>query len=93
MAAAGWRDRAPYPAICGKFAAHSSGVKPAARTKELHYCLNLMACYSDRLSIEELIMRKAILAIAFALAVVGAGFIAGAVYDPEPAVAGCTKRC
>lgn len=38
-------------------------------------------------------MRKAILAIVFALGVVGAGFIAGAVLDPEPAEAGCTKRC
>jgi hypothetical protein len=43
--------------------------------------------------LKEPIMRKAILAIAFAVAVVGAGFIAGAVFDPEPAVAGCTKRC
>jgi hypothetical protein len=38
-------------------------------------------------------MRKAILAIAFAFAVVGAGFIAGAVLDPEPAEAGCSRRC
>jgi hypothetical protein len=62
-------------------------------TKGLHYCLNLTVCYDDRQSIKERIMRKAILVIAFALAVVGAGFIAGAVVDPEPAEAGCTKRC
>jgi hypothetical protein len=43
--------------------------------------------------LKEPIMRKAILAIVFALAVVGAGFVAGSMLDPEPAVAGCTKRC
>jgi hypothetical protein len=42
---------------------------------------------------KEPIMRKAILAIAFALAVVGAGFVAGSMLDPEPAEAGCTSRC
>lgn len=38
-------------------------------------------------------MRKSFLAIAFALAVAGAGFIAGSMFDPEPAQAGCTSRC
>jgi hypothetical protein len=38
-------------------------------------------------------MRKAILAIAFAIAVAGAGFVAGSMFDPEPALAGCTSRC
>jgi hypothetical protein len=38
-------------------------------------------------------MRKAIIAIAIALAVVGAGFAAGSMFDPEPAFAGCSSRC
>ncbi len=38
-------------------------------------------------------MRKAIIAIAIALAVAGAGFVAGSMVDPEPAQAGCTSRC
>jgi hypothetical protein len=38
-------------------------------------------------------MRKAIFAIAMALAVAGAGFVAGSMADPEPAEAGCTSRC
>jgi hypothetical protein len=38
-------------------------------------------------------MRKTLLAIAFALAVAGAGFIAGAIGDPEPAEARCSSRC
>lgn len=38
-------------------------------------------------------MRKALVAIAFALAVVGAGFVAGSMLDPEPAEAGCSRRC
>lgn len=38
-------------------------------------------------------MRKAIVAIAFALAVAGAGFIAGSIVDPGPAEAGCSRRC
>jgi hypothetical protein len=38
-------------------------------------------------------MRKSILAIAFALAVAGAGFVAGSMLDPRPAEAGCTSRC
>jgi hypothetical protein len=38
-------------------------------------------------------MRKTLLAIAFALAVAGAGFIAGAMSDPEPAEAKCSSRC
>jgi hypothetical protein len=38
-------------------------------------------------------MRKVIFAIAMALAVAGAGFIAGSMVDPEPAEAGCTSRC
>ena len=38
-------------------------------------------------------MRKLIFAIAIALAVTGAGFIAGSMLDPEPAQAGCSSRC
>jgi hypothetical protein len=38
-------------------------------------------------------MRKAIFAIAMALALAGAGFVAGSMVDPEPAEAGCTSRC
>jgi hypothetical protein len=38
-------------------------------------------------------MRKAIFAMAMALAVAGAGFVAGSMVDPEPAEAGCTSRC
>jgi hypothetical protein len=44
-------------------------------------------------STKEPIMRKSILAIAFALAVAGAGFIAGSMGDPEPAEARCSSRC
>ena len=36
-------------------------------------------------------MRKTIFAIAFALAVVGAGIIAGSMGDPEPAEAKCSS--
>jgi len=36
-------------------------------------------------------MRKAIFAIALALAVAGAGFVAGSMVDPEPAEAGCSR--
>jgi hypothetical protein len=43
--------------------------------------------------LKEPIMRKTILAIAFALAVAGAGFIAGSMVDPEPAEAKCSSRC
>ena len=43
--------------------------------------------------LKEPIMRKTILAIAFALAVAGAGFIAGSMGDPEPAEARCSSRC
>jgi hypothetical protein len=59
----------------------------------LHYCLNLAVCYNDQRSTEELIMRKAIFAIAIVLAVAGAGFAASSMLDPEPAQAGCTSRC
>jgi hypothetical protein len=38
-------------------------------------------------------MRKVIVAIAIALAVAGAGFVAGSIVDPGLAVAGCTSRC
>jgi hypothetical protein len=38
-------------------------------------------------------MRKSILAVAFALAVACAGFIAGSMGDPEPAEAKCSSRC
>ena len=38
-------------------------------------------------------MRKTILAIAFALAVVGVGIVAGSMVDPEPAEAKCSRRC
>ena len=38
-------------------------------------------------------MRKTLLALSFALAVVGAGFIAGSMGDPEPAEARCSSRC
>jgi hypothetical protein len=37
--------------------------------------------------------KKTILAIAFALAVASAGFIAGSMGDPEPAEAKCSSRC
>jgi hypothetical protein len=54
--------------------------------------LNLPICYNDQV-LKEPIMRKAILAIAFALAVAGAGFIAGSMGDPGPAEAKCSSRC
>jgi hypothetical protein len=38
-------------------------------------------------------MRKAIFAIAIALAVAGAGFAAGSMLDPGPAEAKCSSRC
>ena len=38
-------------------------------------------------------MRKTIFAIAIALAVAGAGFIAGSIGDPKPAEAKCSSRC
>jgi hypothetical protein len=38
-------------------------------------------------------MRKAIFAIAVALAMVGAGVAAFSIIDPEPAAAGCSRRC
>ena len=38
-------------------------------------------------------MRKTIFAVAFALAVAGAGFVAGSMLDPEPAEAKCSSRC
>jgi hypothetical protein len=38
-------------------------------------------------------MRKTIFAIAIAVAVAGAGFIAGSMGDPEPAQAKCSSRC
>jgi hypothetical protein len=43
--------------------------------------------------LKEPVMRKAILAIAFALAVVGAGVVVATLADPEPAAAGCSRRC
>lgn len=46
---------------------------------------------TDRL--EEPIMRKIIFAIAIALAVTGAGFVAGSMMDPEAAQASCSSRC
>jgi hypothetical protein len=42
---------------------------------------------------EPIMRKKTILAIAFALAVAGAGFIAGSMGDPEPAEARCSSRC
>jgi hypothetical protein len=38
-------------------------------------------------------MRKAIFAIIFAVAVIGAGAVVATLADPEPAVAGCSSRC
>jgi hypothetical protein len=38
-------------------------------------------------------MRKTIAAVAIALAVACAGFIAGSMGDPEPAEAKCSSRC
>jgi hypothetical protein len=43
--------------------------------------------------LEEPIMRKAVFAIAVALAVAGAGFIAGSMGASEPAEAKCSSRC
>jgi hypothetical protein len=43
--------------------------------------------------LKEPIMRKTIFAIAIALAVACAGFIAGSMGDPEPAEAKCSSRC
>jgi hypothetical protein len=38
-------------------------------------------------------MRKAIFAIAVAFAVIGAGVVVATLADPEPAQAGCSRRC
>jgi hypothetical protein len=45
------------------------------------------------IQLEEPIMRKSIFAVAIALAVACAGFIAGSMGDPEPAEARCSSRC
>jgi hypothetical protein len=42
---------------------------------------------------EPIMRKKTIFAIAFALAVACAGFIAGSMGDPEPAEARCSSRC
>src|SRR3954470_23044094 len=42
---------------------------------------------------EPIMRKKTILAVAFALAVAGAGLIAGTMADPEPAEARCSSRC
>jgi hypothetical protein len=38
-------------------------------------------------------MRKVIFTIAIALAIAGAGFVAGSIIDPVPAQAKCSSRC